>query len=245
MDQMLFEEARDRIIGVSRNRLGIGTLQEKTVHAVIKNYLAPDECMHEIPIAGYVADIFTGSEIMEVQNGNFNKLRNKLEAFLPLYPVTVVYPIPYHKWLIWINDETGELSGKRKSPVTGNPLQTFVELYKIKNFLDHQNFSLKIILLNIEEYRLLNGWSKDRKKGSVRFDRIPLSLVDEIDIVRVEDYMQLIPEDLERPFTVKDFSKAVHVNQRVTQITLHILHHIGVVNRVGKKGNSFLYDVTY
>ena len=32
-------------------RQGIGTLSEKTVHAVMKNYYAPDTDMHEIPIA--------------------------------------------------------------------------------------------------------------------------------------------------------------------------------------------------
>ena len=31
-------------------RQGIGTLSEKTVHAVMKNYYAPDTDMHEIPI---------------------------------------------------------------------------------------------------------------------------------------------------------------------------------------------------
>ena len=41
-------------------RQGIGTLSEKTVHAVMKNYYAPDTDMHEIPIENFVADIYTG-----------------------------------------------------------------------------------------------------------------------------------------------------------------------------------------
>ena len=36
-------------------RQGIGTLSEKTVHAVMKNYYAPDTDMHEIPIENFVA----------------------------------------------------------------------------------------------------------------------------------------------------------------------------------------------
>ena len=43
-------------------RQGIGTLSEKTVHAVMKNYYAPDTDMHEIPIENFVADIFTGHD---------------------------------------------------------------------------------------------------------------------------------------------------------------------------------------
>ena len=75
-------------------RQGIGTLSEKTVHAVMKNYYAPDTDMHEIPIENFVADIYTGQEIIEIQTRAFNKMRRKLDAFLPLYPVTIVYPIP-------------------------------------------------------------------------------------------------------------------------------------------------------
>ncbi len=50
--------------------------------------------MQEIPVAGYIADIFTGEEIIEIQTGNFNKMRDKLNTFLPQYPVTIVYPVP-------------------------------------------------------------------------------------------------------------------------------------------------------
>ena len=94
-------------------RQGIGTLSEKTVHAVMKNYYAPDTDMHEIPIENFVADIFTGQEIIEIQTRAFYKMRRKLDAFLPLYPVTIVYPIPHIKWLSWIDEETGETSPKR------------------------------------------------------------------------------------------------------------------------------------
>ena len=38
IDTERFERARGRVIGIERQRLGIGTLSEKTVHAVLKNY---------------------------------------------------------------------------------------------------------------------------------------------------------------------------------------------------------------
>ena len=62
-----FTAAKERIIGKNRERNGIGTLSEKTVHAVLKNYYAPDETQHEIPVEGCVADIFNGKEIIEIQ----------------------------------------------------------------------------------------------------------------------------------------------------------------------------------
>ena len=33
-----FEAARTKIVGIERERRGIGTLAEKTVHAILKNY---------------------------------------------------------------------------------------------------------------------------------------------------------------------------------------------------------------
>ncbi|MCD7835299.1 MAG: hypothetical protein LUG83_01285, partial [Lachnospiraceae bacterium] len=89
-----FEAAKQKIIGVDRQSLGIGTLSEKTVHAVLKNYYTLNENNQEIPIGNYIADIFLDGKIIEIQTRQFNKLRDKLKSFLPIYPVTVCYPIP-------------------------------------------------------------------------------------------------------------------------------------------------------
>lgn len=237
-----FEQAKEKIIGKSRERNGIGTLSEKTVHAVLKNFYAPDEDMHEIPIGNFVADIYTGKEIIEIQTRNFNTMRPKLKSFLEEYPVTVVYPIPHRKWLSWIDEETGECSPKRKSPLTGSAYMAFPELYKIKMFLKNRNLRLRFLLLDMEEYRLLNGWSSDKKKGSCRFDRIPTKLVDEIVIERIEDYVQFIPPQLTR-FTSAEFAKAAHIRRPLAQTTLNILYEVEAVVRVGKQGNNYLYEV--
>lgn len=238
-----FEQAKERVIGIARERQGIGTLSEKTVHAVLKRYYAPDEDMHEIPIENYVADIYTGTEIIEIQTRQFNRMREKLDAFLRLYPVTIVYPIPRYKWLIWIDEESGELSKPHKSPVKGNSYMAFAELYKIKAYLKNPNLHLKFAFLDMEEYRLLNGWSRDKKRGSSRYDRIPSRLVEEVCIDSVRDYMQFVPYELEEPFTSQQFAKAAHIRKEIAQTALNILTYVECVERVGKKGNSYLYQV--
>ncbi len=243
INEKVFEAAREKVIGKERERQGIGTLSEKTIHAVLKNYYAPDEDMHEIPIEGYVADIYTGTEIIEIQTRAFHKMRNKLAAFLPLYPVTIVYPIPHIKWLSWIDEETGEASAKRKSPKKGNVYQAFAELYKIRPYLNDANLRFKFALIDMEEYRLLNGWSKDKKKGSERYDRIPVNFAEEVCIERREDYMQLIPYELPEIFTVKDFAKAAKIRVNLAGTILLIMTDLAIVKRVGKTGNAYLYEV--
>jgi len=223
------------------NGYGIGTLSEKTVHAVLKRYYEPNEDYHEVPINGMVADIYRDGKIIEIQTRSFNKMRNKLDRFLPEYKVTIVYPIPYTKNLVWIDKDTGNLSKKRKSPKKGDYFEVFYELYKIKMYLDNPNLSFRFVLINIDEYRLLDGWSTDKKKGSHRYDRIPTELIGEMTIDRIEDYVQLLPIELPDEFTVADYKEVAHISEDCARLGLHILNHIGVIKNIGKLGRKNLY----
>lgn len=240
--QKQFLEACDKIIDKDRERSKIGTLSEKTVHAVMKNFLEPDESYHEIKIEGYFADIAREGNIIEIQTRSFNALRNKLEVFLKRGSVTVVYPIPYIKWLCWINEETGEVSKRRKSPKKGCIYESFFELYKIKQYLTDPNFHLELVLINLEESRLLNGWSQDKKKGSTRYDRIPTELKEEIFIDSPQDYGKLIPDGLGENFTVKEYKEAAKVSSNIAGKALNVLKYVGAVEQVGKRGREYVYE---
>lgn len=242
MDQQLFEQACSRAIHTVQAQNGIGTLSEKTIHAVLKNYYAPDESWHEQRVANFVADAYTGKEIFEIQTRNFNTLRRKLDAFLPLCDVTVVYPVAHTKYLRYIDRESGEISAPRKSPKTGNPYAVFPELYRIKPYLSHEHFHLRIALLDVEEYRFLDGWSTNKKKGASRSDALPLAFWDEVIIDSLKDYRRLIPENLPATFSTKDFKKAAHVSQPLAATALNVLFAAKAVVRTGKQGNLYLYE---
>jgi hypothetical protein len=242
MDKQLFDRICDEVVNQQQEKSGIGTLGEKTVHSVIKNYLSPDSSNHERKVGSFVADIYTGEEIIEIQTRSFNKLRRKLEVFLTISPVTIVYPIHHIKWIRWINPQTGEISPRRKSPKLGSPYSIFRELYWIKDYLMNPNLKLKIVMLDLEEYRFLDGWSQDKKKGSTRCDRIPIELVKEITIDTPEDYQLFLPDSLSPLFTSKDYKKASGLSINHAQTALQLLHYMGAVERIGKKGRSFLYQ---
>ena len=168
-------------------------------------------------------------------------MRAKLNCFLPNYPVTVVYPIARIKYLSWIDEATGECSKPRKSPVKGSVYRAFVELYKIKSSLSQENLCLCFPLLEVEEYRLLNGWSQDKKKGSCRYDWIPRALLDEIRLEKPEDYLRLIPENLPEPFTALEFGKAVGEKKQIAGIVLHVLNYLNVLERCENRGRFYTY----
>lgn len=243
MDTEAFEQAKVKVLLGQHDRHGFGTIQEKTVHAVMKLYYEPNADYHEVPIEGYIADIYTGNMIIEIQNGNFNRLRDKLKAFLPLYKVMVVLPIPHIRWLIWMDKESGELSQKRKSPVKGSIYSAFPELYKIKEYLTHPNLSFAFPLIDMDEYRMRDKKDKSRRKRGTRYDRMPVELYDEIRIERKEDFIQVIPIELEDTFTVKEFAKCANIHNELARITLHILYSMGLVERTGRRGREYLYEV--
>lgn len=239
-----FKTACDEVIGKEHVKCGIGTLGEKTVHAVLKAMYEPCRDFHEVALEGYVADICNDTGIIEIQTANFNKLRSKLAVFLNLYPVTVVYPMPCCKWISWIDPATGEETGRRKAPKQWNSYYAFYELYKIKDFLKNPNLHIRIVLMDVEEYRLLNGWNQTRKRGSTRYDRIPVGIREEVVIEQPEDYIQFVPYELQDVFDSKEFAKAAHIGTDTARQVLNILCYVGAVKRVGKKGNAYLYDVS-
>ena len=238
-----FTEACAKISGGERNPSGIGTLGEKALHSILKYTYEPDVSRHEIKVGGFYADIVNEQGIIEIHTRNFNTLRKKLEAFLEVSRVTIVYPVAYHKWLVWIDTETGEITEKRLSPRRGRADDVFAELYKIKPMLIHPNLRIDIVMLDMTEYRWLNGWSHDGKKGSSRYERIPEKLAEIISLEDPDDYTGIIPEKLTGGFTVKDYSKASGATIRNSGITMNIMNFVGAVEKRGKKGNAFIYSI--
>ena len=127
--------------------------------------------------------------------------------------------------------------------MTGNAYHAFAELYRIKTFLKDPNLSFAFPLIDMDEYRLLNGWSRNKKRGSTRYDRMPLSLYDEIRVERTEDFMQFVPIDLQEPFTITDFAKAARIRRELAADAVPILMYLDILRRDGKRGREYLYRV--
>ncbi len=244
MDKERFYDSVQKIMNEERQINGIGTYGEKTMHAVLKNYFEPYSDGHEQKIGGFVADIVGEDGIIEIQTAGFEKLRKKLEVFLPVSRVTVVYPIPRNKWIVQFDPETGRRGKRRRSPVTGSVADVFAELYKIKTFISHENFRLCIVMTDVEELRVppeKNGLKRGRRRGYVRFDRIPLDIADEIYVGGENGWGYFIPDSLPEEFTSLDLGTASGVGQKYASFMLNVLSAAGAVERIGKKGNSYIY----
>ena len=109
--------------------------------------------------------------------------------------------------------------------------------------LKDPNLSFAFPLIDMDEYRLLNGWSHNKKRGSTRYDRMPLSLHDEIRVERTEDFMQFVPINLPEPFTITDFAKAAGIRRDLAADAVPILMYLDILRRDGKRGREYLYRV--
>lgn len=244
MNASYFEKCSHAAVERERSCNLIGTLSEKTVHYTLKQYLSGDTSCQEIKIGPYYADVCLQGHIYEIQTRQFGNLREKLAAFLPEHKVTVVYPVSICNYLRWIDTVTGEVSVPKKSPRHANPMQVFSELYRIRPFLSHPNFSLKIICMETEEYRILDGYGKQKKSKATKFDKLPLTLTGEYDIEQPLDYMMLLPSDLPDCFLAKDLAKKAKISLSTSRSALLLLTELGVVRRTGKQGNSYQYEFT-
>lgn len=244
MDREKYFYALSKVLDGEHKRAGIGTYGEKTVHSVLKNYFEPFEDSHEQKVGGFVADIVGENGIIEIQTAGFDRLRKKLAAFLEVSEVTVVHPIPFNKWLIPIDPETGILGKKRKSPKKGSPYDIFPELYKIKQFLPNERLHFCIVMLDVEEYRQppeTTGLKRGRRRGSTRYDRIPTALCDELHFDTPADWLYFVPNGLDNEYTSRDFAEKAGIHTSYARLVLNILTTLGVTERIGKQGRSYLY----
>lgn len=236
-----FDEVSDLLLSREKEKNGFGTLQEKTIHEVVKDFYCYDHDFQEQKKGRYIADIAIGNEIWEVQTRAFDRLRPKLDAFLPENHVTVIYPVSVEKRVYWLEEETGTITGGRRSPKKGTPYDVFRELYKIRPYLQNLNLSVHIFLMDMEEYRLLNGWSRDKKRGSTRYDRLPGKLRDIVRLERKEDYGYFLPGKLPEYFTSKDLTSKAHITMQQAGQCLLILRDLGLIEMCGKRGRCNLY----
>lgn len=238
-----FETARLAGMLHLQDRVGIGTLSERSLHAVLKYWMEPDETFHEVRVDGLVADIFDGRRVVEIQTRSLYPLRKKLERLLPAYPVTVVVPVVRNKRLIWMDPETGETTAPRKSPRVGGFADGLGELFRLEDYLGHPRLTMLFVELDVEEYRIRDGWGNGGKRGSHRAERIPTAMGRTLRVNAPLDYASLLPEGLPDPFTTADLRKCGRLSAKKAGDGAKTLYKLGALVRTGKRGNAYLYRI--
>ncbi len=220
----------------------IGTVNERSLHLCLKNYIEPNKKYQEVKYKKYVADILRDGEIIEIETRSFSNLRKKMPLFLKEHTVTVVYPIAEVKWIVCMDSKNGEPANKRRSPKKGRPFDVCYELYKLKPFLLNENFRLKLFMIEETDYKLKIGESRGKKSRSRREERILEKINKIIEIKTSKEYIKLAGEIPSGKFTLEEYSKCNKLKKRYAWYVLNLLQYAGIITRAGKKGKAFLYE---
>ena len=222
-------------------RFNIGTYREKKLHLILKRYFEPDAAYHEIPCEGFVADILRDGHITEIEANSLTGLHEKLDAYLPTHTVDIVYPLAAKRYVIWIDPETGAMTQKRQSPKKATVYDAIAECVRLRDYLTRPGLRILAVFLDMEEYRLLDGWSRDRKRGSHRYERMPLELNRIVILSGKASFAYWIPADCPEPCTVREFAKAAHLTRERARTVLAVFTAVGVMEKAGKRGRELLY----
>ena len=240
MDEHSFAAACRAVQEMGRADQGVGTLGEKTLHAVLKRMIEPDMSRHEVKLGRYTADVLNEHGIFEVQTRNLHKLKPKLMALLPYYPVTVVVPVVETKWLLMMDPETGELKDRRKSPKRGRAAAILPDLAYLKALLKDPNLSFLLVRLEGEELRKP---SHSRWRPVTPLEFAPTRFLGTLRLQTETDYAALLPPDLPDTFTARELAKALGLPAGQGSAAANVLAFMGAIRRTGMKGRSYLYTI--
>ena len=225
---------------------GVGTLAEKWQHQIVKRYLSENGVNHEIRVSEdrrFVSDVRVGDDAYEVQTGDFAPMAKKIAYYLDStdLTVTVVHPIPRDRWVSWVDPATAEISPRRRSPRHGKTSDILPRLYPLIPMLTHPRLKFRVLLLETHDFKLLSGRKKDPHRGGERYERIPISLIEDISLDTPTDFAQFLPESLPSPFTVKEFSRATKLTGRDAYSAVRVLLALGLIDQTEKIGRSMAF----
>lgn len=220
---------------------GIGLINEKPLHASLKQWYARPGDRFEVPVDGFVIDIVRDDLLIEIQTRNFAAINAKLGKLTRSYEVRLVYPVVQEKWIVRSGTDGG-MCVRRKSPKRGRLEDLFWELVSIPQLLSHPNFSLEVLMIREEEVRRYDRRRKRRRKDWVVEGRRLVDVLDRRLFVESADWLAFVPDGLQS-FTTKDLATLAATRRDLAQKMAYCLRQARMIELIGRQGRANLYRV--
>jgi hypothetical protein len=218
----------------------IGSLNEKPLHAALKDWYRREGDLVEAGVEGFVIDLVRDGLLIEIQTRGFAAMRRKLDRLLDDYPMRLVHPIAAVKWIVKLDAEGREVS-RRRSPKRGIAADVCGELVSFPSLLSHPNFVLEVLLVEEEEVRrpdAAKGW---RRHGYVIEERRLVGVLDSAEFGSPGDLLALLPPGLPDPFTTGDLAGRLGRTRHLAQEVAYCLRESGTVQVIGRDRRGYLY----
>lgn len=219
---------------------GIGCLNEKPLHAALKERYRQQGDRVEAPIEGFVVDLVRDGLLIEIQTRGFSSMRPKFDRLLDSYSMRLVHPVAATKWIVKLDEDGVEVS-RRRSPKRGVAADVCQELVSFPSLLSHPNFTLEIALVEEDEIRrpdARRGW---RRGGYVIEERRLVDIVETVALGSPEELRGLLPEGLPDPFTTADLAKGLGRSRHVAQEVAYCLRVADAIETAGRGRQGILY----
>ena len=221
---------------------GIGLLNERPLHASLKQWYAQPGDRFEVPVDGFVVDIVRDGLLLEIQTGKFGSIKRKLATLAASHQIRLIYPIAQEKWIVQLaKDEIGA-EARRKSPKRGRLEDLFWTMVSIPRLISNGNLSVEVLLIREEEARRYAGRRKWRRKGWVTAERRLLDVLDRRVFEKPEDWLALLPQGFGQ-FTARDLADAMGLRLQLAQRMAYSFREANLVSLIGKRGRANLYAI--
>jgi len=219
----------------------IGTKNESSLHRDLKFSYAGQDGRVEAEVAGYVADgISADGEFIEVQTSHFASLREKIHKFTAKARLRIIYPVIITKYLE-VFDADGTRQYRRKSSRRGTPWDIFNELVYAPDLPLTPRVIIELVLVDASEQRVRDGKGSRWRKGLSIRDRQLITVHERICLEKFSDYHRFVPFKKNEGFTSTNLAETAGISRILAQRTLYVLTKMGIVSRIGKQRNAFIY----
>ena len=215
--------------------------RESSLHSAIKKWYFLEGDKLEYRVDNFIVDLVRGDLLVEIQIANFSVIKPKLLSLLNDHKVRLVHPIPKEKWIVHKSMTTGETYGRRRSTKKGRLSDLFSELVRIPSLLSEGNFSIEVLMVEVEEVWCDDGRGSWKRKGASIEDKKLIRVFERRIFERKADFLKALPEDLPDPFSNKNLAKSFGISVNQSRKMTYVLRKIGAITFVGKSGNQMLF----
>jgi hypothetical protein len=219
----------------------IGIKKESSLHRDLKKTYS---FRTEVQLEGFVCDgVAKDGSIIEVQTGSFAPLKKKLQSLAASNDnsrIHIIHPVALST-VIEIYNEEGELLRRRKSPKRKSAWHLFEALVYAPELALLPNIVIEVALVRVLDYRITDGKGSWRRGGISLKDKFMNGLEGFVVFENLYDYLQFVPFAKNEIWTTRMLSRKGGINMRLAGMAAYTLDKIGITERIGKDGNSFLY----
>ena len=214
---------------------GIGTLNESSLHAQLKELLVVDGDELEVELGGFVIDIRRQDLLIEIQTSGFGSMGRKLDRLLGDHDILLIHPIAVTTYL----QRPG--SRPRRSPRKGTLWSLLDELVSIPTLLDHPNLTLEAWLVSVDRVQEPDPKARRGRGGWRTVDRRLREVEGRHRFESTDDLVALLPEGLPERFTTADIADRARVGRPAAQKLAYCLRALERIELVDHTRAGHVY----